>query len=215
MAAGLYLTIGILAAVEARHRTGKGQYVETSLLEAATSLQVYEAVHYFTTGTNPPRMGQFHRGMAPYQIFPSSDGYVTIGAGQQHFFEPFCRLAGAPELLLDPRFASVPDRVANNDALVDVLSVATLKRATDWWIGELDALNIPCGPVFNHEQVFNHPQILHRRMVETVDHPKAGPVKTLGVPVKLSGTPASIRHAAPMLGEHAAEIRAELTARNE
>jgi len=210
LAAGLNITIGVLAALQARHRTGKGQYVETSLLEAATALQVYEAVHYFTTGTNPPRMGQAHRGIAPYQVFPSADGYITIGAGQQAFFEGFCRLAGMPDLLVDERFASREGRVVHNDDLVELLSQSTRKNATEWWIRELDKVGIPCGPVLNHEQLFNHPQTLHRRMVETVEHPKAGQVKVLGLPIKLSETPGSIRHAAPLLGQHNDEIRAEL-----
>jgi len=207
LAAGLNLTIGVLAAVEARHRTGRGQYVETSLLEAATALQVYEATHYFTLGTNPPRMGQAHRGIAPYQVFPSADGYVTIGAGQQHFFEKFCQLADMPELLTDPRFPTPAERVTNNDALFQLVSEATRRHTTDWWVKELDALAIPCGPVLNHEQLFNHPQILQRRMVETVEHPKAGLVRTLGVAVKLSDTPGSVRRSAPVLGQHADEIR--------
>ncbi|MDB5932314.1 MAG: CoA transferase [Polaromonas sp.] len=210
LSAGLYLTIGILAAVQARHRTGRGQYVETSLLEAATALQVYEAAHYFTFGTNPPRMGQAHRGSSPYQVFPSADGYVTIGAGQQNFFEAFCRLAAVPELIADGRFASLPDRVRNNDALVELVAVCTRKHGTDWWIAELEKSGIPCGPVFEHEQVFEHPQIVARRMVETVAHPKAGVLKTLGLPVKLSDTPGSVRFAAPMLDEHAEEIKMKL-----
>ena len=197
----------ILAALQARHNTGRGQYVETSLLEAATALQVYEAAHYFTHGTNPPRMGQAHRGVAPYQVFPSADGYVTIGAGQQHFFEAFCRLAELPELLTDARFTKVSDRVDHNDELVELLSLRTRRHGTDWWINELEQLGIPCGPVFNHEQIFNHPQILQRRMVETVQHPKAGAIRTLGVPVKLSDTPGSVRFAAPMLGQHDGEVR--------
>jgi CoA:oxalate CoA-transferase len=215
LTSGLYLAIGILAAVQARHRTGRGQYVETSLLEAGTALQVYEAAHYFTNGTNPPRIGQGHRGVAPYQVFPTADGYVTIGAGQPNFFEAFCRLAEMPELILDARFATVPDRVINTDALIEVLSMATRKRSTEWWIRELERLGVPCGPVFNHEQLFNHPQILHRRMVEVVQHPRAGTLKTLGIPIKLSLTPGSVRFAAPMLGEHAEEIMKELGARSD
>ncbi len=184
--------------------------METSLLEAAAALQVYEAVHYFTTGSNPPRMGQAHRGMSPYQVFPSADGYVTIGAANQRFWEMLCKLAELPELITDPLFATGPDRVTNNDALFDVLSEATRKHTTDWWVSELDKLGIPSGPVLNHEQLFNHPQIVHRRMVETVQHPKAGRVKTLGVPVKLSDTPGSVRFSAPVLGQHGDEIRSEL-----
>lgn len=202
----------MLAAVAARDRTGRGQYVETSLLEAATALQVYEAVHYFTHGTAPPRMGQAHRGNSPYQVFPSADGYVTIGAGQPHFYEAFCRLAGVPELVTDPRFSTIPDRVANNDTLVELLSAVTRKHTTEWWVSELDRLGVPCGPVLDHAQLFNHPQILHRRMVETVQHPVAGTVKTLGIPIKVSATPGSVRRPAPLLGEHAGEIKRELAA---
>jgi crotonobetainyl-CoA:carnitine CoA-transferase CaiB-like acyl-CoA transferase len=210
LTSGLYLAIGILAAVQARHRTGCGQYVETSLLEAGMALQVYEAAHYFTLGTNPPRLGQAHRGIAPYQVFPTQDGYVTIAAGQQNFYEAFCRLAGVPELISDARFATVPGRVNNSEALTELISAATRKHGTDWWIRELEQLRIPCGPVLTQEQVLNHPQVLARQMVETVQHPKLGPVKTLGIPVKLSDTPGTIRFAAPMLDEHTEAIKSEL-----
>jgi CoA:oxalate CoA-transferase len=210
--AGFNLTIGVLLALQARHQTGRGQHVDTSLLEAGTVIQLYEAVHYFTTGTSPPRMGQAHRGISPYQVFPSADGYLTIGAGLQRFFEKFCVLAECPELIADGRFATMSDRVEHNDILVELLSTATRKHTTDWWIRNLDALGIPCGPVLNHAQLFNHPQILHRHMVETVKHTKAGEISTLGIPIKLSDTPGSIRFGAPLLGEHAAQIRAELAA---
>jgi CoA:oxalate CoA-transferase len=213
LAAGLNLAVGVLAAVEARHRTGRGQHVETSLLEAALALQVYEAVHYFTTGDSPPRMGQAHRGIAPYQVFPTADGHVTIGAGQQHFFEAFCKLAGVSELLADARFATIPDRVANTDALIAILSDATRRQPTALWVEQLTAVGVPCGPVYNHHQVLTHEQTVSRRMVEQVDHPRAGAVRTLGVAVKLSETPGEVRRAAPMLGEHADEIRNEIAAR--
>lgn len=153
LAAGLFMTVGLLSALEARHRTGRGQKVETSLLEAATALQVYEATHYFSTGEAPPRVGQAHRGIAPYQVFPSADGHVTVGAGQQKFYEAFCRLAGVPELIDDPRFRTIPDRVANNDALADLLSRATRRQATAWWVEKLEAQKIPCGPVLDHAQL--------------------------------------------------------------
>jgi crotonobetainyl-CoA:carnitine CoA-transferase CaiB-like acyl-CoA transferase len=134
---------------------------------------------------------------------------VTVGAGQQHFFERFCALAGLAGLPRDLRFATISDRVGNNDALVEILSEATRRQSTDWWLRQLDELGIPCGPVLQHDQVFNHPQVLHRRMVQTVQHPKLGAVKTLGVPIKLSDTPGSIRTSAPMLGEHTDDIRKE------
>src|ERR1700761_3798418 len=109
--AGMFLAFGVLAAVEARHRTGEGQRVETSLLEAATSLAVYESAHYFATGTRPERIGQAHRGSSPYQCFQTADGYITVGASQQHFFAQVCELVGTPELVSDPRFDSNSKRV--------------------------------------------------------------------------------------------------------
>jgi len=119
--AGMFLAFGILAAIEARHRTSQGQHVETSLLEAATSLAVYESAHYFATGTRPERIGQAHRGSAPYQCFKTADGHITIGASQQKFFIQLSQLVGLPELPADPRFATNADRVTHNDALVALL----------------------------------------------------------------------------------------------
>lgn len=208
LSAGLFLTIGLLAALEARHRTGRGQLVETSLIESATALQHYEANHFFVTGEAPPRMGQAHRGVAPYQIMPSADGHLTIGAGMQKFYAAFCRLAGREDLIDDRRFRTIPDRVRNLDELISILSAETRRHPTSWWIARLEAEGIPCGPVLDHAQLLTHPQILARGMVEEVDHPAAGRIRTLGIPVKLSATPGSVRGPAPLLGEHDAEIRA-------
>jgi CoA:oxalate CoA-transferase len=146
-------------------------------------------------------------------VFPTADGHVTIGAGQHHFFEAFCKLAGVSELLADARFATIPDRVANTDALIAILSDATRRQPTALWVEQLTAVGVPCGPVYNHHQVLTHEQTVSRRMVEQVDHPRAGAVRTLGVAVKLSETPGEVRRAAPMLGEHADEIRNEIAAR--
>ena len=147
LTSGSYLAIGILAAVEARHRIGRGQYVETSLLETATALQVYEAVHYFTHGTPPPRMGQAHRGASPYQVFPTSDGYVTVGAHSRTSSSRSAVSRASLELITDTRFGTGSDRVIHNDTLVALLSEATSKRHTDWWVETLTSLGVPCGPV--------------------------------------------------------------------
>ena len=114
--AGLYLTIGVLAALQARHKTGEGQWVETSLLEATVSLGVYEAANYFANGMRPAKLGQAHRGSSPYQVFQTSDGWLTIGGAQQNFFRKLCAMIGKPELADDPRFKTNADRVKNNDA---------------------------------------------------------------------------------------------------
>lgn len=207
--AGMFLAFGVLAAVEARHRTGRGQHVETSLLEAATSLAVYESAHYFATGTRPARIGQAHRGSSPYQCFETADGYLTVGASQQKFFVQLCEIAGCPDLVGDPRFASVAQRVANNDALVDLLAARLRTRPSAHWLAALEAVGIPAGPVLHYDEVFTDPHVLARDMVARTDHPVTGPFHTLGVTVKLSETPGAVRRPAPRLGEHTAEVLRE------
>lgn len=204
--AGMFLAFGVLAAVEARHRTGEGQHVETSLLEAATSLAVYESAHYFATGTRPERIGQAHRGSSPYQCFQTADGYITVGASQQKFFAQLCELVGTPELVADPRFASIAERVKNNDALVALLAKPLLTQPSAHWLAAMETIGLPAGPVLYYDEVFTDPQILAREMVVETNHPVTGPFHTLGVTVKLSATPGSIRRAAPRLGEHTNEV---------
>ena len=206
--AGMFLAFGILAAVEARHRTGEGQYVETSLLEAATSLGVYEAAHYFATGERPPRIGQKHRGSAPYRIFATGDGYISFGASQENFWERLCVIVEMPELHDDPRFRTNADRVAHNDVLIDILQTRLRTRPAAYWLTELENSGIPCGPVLNYDEVLTDPQIRARDMVVATEHPHTGPFRTLGVPVKLSATPGQVHSPAPRLGEHTAEILA-------
>jgi crotonobetainyl-CoA:carnitine CoA-transferase CaiB-like acyl-CoA transferase len=200
--AGMFLAFGVMTALEARHRSGEGQRVETSLYEAATSLAVYESAHYFATGTRPERIGQAHRGSAPYQCFQTADGYITLGASQQKFFEGLCNLAGMPSLLIDDRFTSNALRVKNNDALVALLQAKIAEKPSAFWLTELEKLGIPAGPVQYYDEVFTDPQILARDMVVETRHPVTGPFKTMGVPVKLSATPGAVRAPAPRLGEH-------------
>jgi crotonobetainyl-CoA:carnitine CoA-transferase CaiB-like acyl-CoA transferase len=204
--AGMFLAFGVLAAVEARHRTGEGQHVETSLLEAATSLAVYESAHYFATGTRPERIGQAHRGSSPYQCFQTADGYITVGASQQKFVTQLCDLAGAPDLVADPRFASNAERVKHNGVLVAALAEKIRARPSAHWLAALEDLGIPAGPVLHYDEVYTDPQILARDMVVETNHPVTGRFRTMGVPVKLSATPGSIRRPAPRLGEHTDEI---------
>jgi crotonobetainyl-CoA:carnitine CoA-transferase CaiB-like acyl-CoA transferase len=204
--AGLYLAVGVLAALQARQHSGLGQWVETSLLEATVSLGVYEAAGYFTDGKRPAKMGQSHRGSSPYQVFQTADGWITIGGSQQNFYQRLCHLVGKPELIDDPRFASNAKRVANNEAMVEFLQEPLRLKTTDQWMEALGAEGIPAGPVLYHDEVFTDPQILARGMVAEVEHAKAGRQKTLGVPIKMSATPSKVRRAAPTLGQHDGEI---------
>ena len=206
VAAGMFLAFGILAAIEARHKTGRGQYVETSLLEAAASFGVYEAAHFSAHGTRPDRIGQAHRGSAPYQCVAAADGYMTIGAAQQHFWERFTDIIGKPELRSDARFLTNADRVTNNTALITLIEAEMKKKPKAYWLEAMEKAGIPCGPVLNYDEVLTDPHILARDMYVETQHAKAGTFKTLGVPVKLSETPGGVRRAAPVLGQHTEEV---------
>ena len=206
IAAGMFLAFGILAAVESRHRTGRGQHVETSLLEAATSFGVYEAAHVSAHGTRPERIGQAHRGSAPYQCIAVADGYMTIGAAQQPFYETLTELIGRPDLRTDSRFKTNADRVKHNTVLIGLIEAEMKKKPMAHWLAALEKAGVPCGPVLNYDEVLADPHILARDMYVPTAHTKAGTFKTLGVPVKLSETPGSVRRAAPVLGEHTREV---------
>jgi crotonobetainyl-CoA:carnitine CoA-transferase CaiB-like acyl-CoA transferase len=208
--AGMFAAIGILAALEARRRTGRGQLVDTSLFEAGVSFGLYEAAHLFATGERPPRWGQAHRGGAPYQVFQTADGWVTIGGGTQKLWRKLCDAIGQGELARDPRFKDNPARVANRPALAALLQAVLRRESTAHWVERLDAAGVPVGPVETYDRVFADPQVKARAMVAELDHPVAGRLRTLGIPVKLSATPGALRRPAPQLGEHTQEVLAEL-----
>ncbi len=203
---GMNGAIGILAALAARETTGKGQHVDTSLFESGIALGVYEAANVFATGEVPERLGQAHRGSAPYQLFPTADGYLTLGGAQDSFWRGACRILGCEHLLDDPRYKTKADRVANNEDLVPELEVFFRKQTTAALCDAFEKAGIPAGPVMNHVDVYNDPQSKARDMAIDVEHPAVGPMKTIGVPVKLSDTPGSIRRPAPRLGEHTGEV---------
>lgn len=206
---GMNGAIGVLIALAARSQTGKGQHVDTSLYESGIALGVYEAAGVFATGEVPERLGQAHRGSAPYQLFPTADGYVTIGGAQDNFWRGTCKILGCEHLVDDPRFKTKADRVAHNKELVPELEVFFKKQTTAALCEQFEAAGIPAGPVMNHVEVFNDPQTIAREMVTEVEHSKVGRMKAIGVPVKLSATPGSVRRAAPLLGEHSDEVIAE------
>ncbi|MFQ5521668.1 MAG: CaiB/BaiF CoA transferase family protein, partial [Candidatus Methylomirabilia bacterium] len=173
--AGMFATIGILAALAAREHTGRGQWVDTSLLETPIAFAVYEASTYFATGEVPPRLGPGHRTSAPYQAFRTKDGWITVGGAAQHFWPRLCRILGLPQLADDPRFATNSDRVSRRKELAALLQERLEREPTAHWLEQLDAEGIPAGPIYTYDQVFADPQVLHRQMVAEVAHPAAGP----------------------------------------
>lgn len=208
--AGLQAAIGVLAALLARRRTGQGQRVDVSLYDSALAFGLYEAAHYFATGEAPPRLGQAHRGSSPYQVFRTADGWITIGAAAQHLWQRFCASLNRPDLVADPRFASNADRVRNRAALVALLQAEVEKRSTAHWESQLAAAEIPFGRVQGYDAVLEAEHTRARQMAVALHHPKAGPTRVLGNPVKLSLTPARVTRPAPALDQHGADIRKAL-----
>lgn len=206
LTAGMHGAIGVLTALAARTRTGRGQHVDTSLLEAGLSLGVYEAATVFATGQVPERLGQGHRGSAPYQLFKTADSYMTVGCASQRFWLGACEILGCEHLTQDARFDTKAERVEHVQALVAAMAPYFAKQTTAHWCAQFEAAGIPAGPVQNHVEALADEQAVARNMVEQVEHSAAGVTKTLGVTVKLSDTPGSVRRAAPLLGEHDAEV---------
>jgi formyl-CoA transferase len=210
LSVGLIATNGVLAALIAREKTGRGQYIDTSLFESALAMSVWETTEYWATGEPPQAMGSAHRLSAPYQAFRTSDGYITLAAltGQQ--WRQLCATLGRDTLADDPRFETNAARMANRPALVREIEAALAARPTARWVEQMLAVGVPAGPILDFAQVFDDPHTRARRMIEDVEHPVAGRVHTLGFPLKMSDTPPRVRRAPPLLGEHSAEIRREL-----
>ena len=210
LAAGLFGAYGILAALEYRSRTGEGQLVDTSLLEAAMALTVWESAEYWTTGKAPKPVGSAHRNSAPYQALRAADGYFTVGAGNDKLYAAFCSALGRKDLLEDQRFTTRAARLANRRELVVALEKVTSKDTRAVWLERLEKAGVPAGPINNYAEALADPHALARDMVVDLVHPGAGDIKALGVPVKLSETPGAVDRAAPLLGQHTAEILKEL-----
>ncbi len=208
--AGMFAVIGILAALRVRERTGRGQRVDTSLLETPIAWAVYEAASYFATGEVPARLGPGHRTQAPYQAFRTADGWINLGGGSNTFWPIICRVLGLPELVDDPRFATPARRVQNRRALEALLEARFRTAPTAVWLERLEAAGVPAGPILTYDQVFADPHVQHRQMVVEVEHPRAGKTRVLGIPIKFSDTPGEVRRPAPMLGQHTEEVLREL-----
>ncbi len=207
--AGIYAAFGILAALMSRQQTGRGQEVQTSLVDGMVSILSFQAAWFFARGDIPARGGNDHPVSSPYGTFKALDGYINIAPAGDPMWERLAAALGQKDLIQDPRFRTNDLRRANRKELNDIVNEITSKKPMGEWIEYLNAQGVPCGPIYNLAQTFGDPQVKHQEMVLELDQP-AGKVKTLGFPIKMSDTPASIRRPAPRLGEHAEEILGEL-----
>jgi crotonobetainyl-CoA:carnitine CoA-transferase CaiB-like acyl-CoA transferase len=209
LGAALFALAAILAALHYRTRTGRGQYIDTSLVEAGVALSVWESAQFFADGAIPGPLGSAHRMFAPYQAIRCADGHITLGSANDRLFARLCALLGHPEWTTDPDYANATRRVHNRAALAARIERITSEHPRAHWIARLDAAGIPCGPINNYAEAFADPQIRARGMVAEVDHPTLGRVRMPGSPIKMSETPPVVGRAAPRLGEHTREVLRE------
>ena len=203
---GLYATIGVLAALNAREQTGQGQYIDVALLDVQVACLANQAMNYLATGNAPRRLGNAHPNIVPYQDFPSADGDFILAVGNDGQFRKFCEVAGLTALADDPRFSTNQARVAHRAELIPLLRQATVFRTTAEWIGLLEAAGVPCGPINDLAQVFADPQVQARGLRLDLANGLGSTTPQVASPLRLSATPVDYRLAPPLLGEHSEAI---------
>jgi crotonobetainyl-CoA:carnitine CoA-transferase CaiB-like acyl-CoA transferase len=206
---GMYATVAILAALRHREATGDGQVIDMALLDAQVAMLANLGSHYLVGGDVPPRQGNAHANIVPYQVFAVADGHIIVAVGNDRQFARLCELLGEPALAGDERFATNAGRVRHRDALVPVLQTALHARDRSTWLSLLEAAGIPCGPVNDIADVFADAQVRARGMVASLAHPHAGALPVVNSPIRLSATPVEHRHAPPLLGQHTDEVLRE------
>jgi formyl-CoA transferase len=208
--AGMFSATAILAALRARDVTGEGQLVDISLLEAQVALLANVASNYLVGGQVPPRLGNAHPNITPYEAFAARDRWFALAAANERQWATLCEVLNRPELRQDPRFADNQARVVNRQALRDVLNEAFQTRDADEWLVEFRQAGLPCGPINSIPEVFDHPQAENRQLALKAEHKTAGPVRFPGFPYKFSATPAQVRLPPPLLGQHTEEVLVDL-----
>jgi crotonobetainyl-CoA:carnitine CoA-transferase CaiB-like acyl-CoA transferase len=207
--AGILACVGILAALHARESSGQGQMVDTSLFEAGIIQTYWHSAMCFATGRAPGPMGTAHPLNAPYQAFPTSDGWITVGAANQGNWLRLVDALEAPDLRDKPRFATNADRMRNLEVLTATLTPLFKRRTSAEWLLRLEQAGVPAGPVLEVGQMHGDPQALAREMIVQTEHPTAGHVKAIGLPIKFSDTPGGVRRAAPLFGQDTREVLRE------
>jgi crotonobetainyl-CoA:carnitine CoA-transferase CaiB-like acyl-CoA transferase len=206
--AGLYACNGICLALLARHKTGSGQHVDVGLLDGMVSTLTYHALIYLTTGRSPKRAGTRHPSIVPYESFEAKDGFVNIAVTNQKQWENFCQVCGFPEIAQDPRFTEMKARLANYGELRPMIERVISKMTRAEVFAAMSEVGIPAGPINSVAEIMEDPHIRAREMVQQLIHPDYGPLKVLGIPIKLSDTPGVVENAPPKFGEHNREVLA-------
>jgi crotonobetainyl-CoA:carnitine CoA-transferase CaiB-like acyl-CoA transferase len=207
---GLYASNAILAALRHRDAGGKGQHIDLALLDSLIAALANQSQGYLVSGNVPPRLGNAHPSIAPYESFPTADGHIILAIGNDSQFRRFCAVAGIAQYADDPNYSTNKARVQNRDHLIPYLQDIFSKKSSESWISELSAEGIPCGPINDLDSVFADPQVKHRALAQSLPHKAAGKVPTVANPIRFSETPAEYRSGPPVLGEHTSEVLKEL-----
>lgn len=210
IAGGMFAAYGIMIALFHRERTGKGQMIDISLLDNQVAWLTYRAGSYFASGEIPQPLGSGHPVIVPYQAFKTKDTFINIAAGNDQLWQKFCKVIGLENVMDDPRFATNAKRVENREEIVKIIGDVICTKNGQEWLDILKDAGVPCGPIYTIDQVLSDPQVLHRQMVQELDHIKAGKIRVTGVPIKFSETPGEVLTAPPVLGQHTKEILTEL-----
>ncbi len=199
---GMFAAFGVAMALLVRHQTGRGQFVDVAMFDAVAALLTYQAGIYFATGDSPKRIGNRHPTIVPYETLETRDDELVVAVGNDQLWKRFCGAIGLEELANEPKFTTNKDRVRASDELRPILIERLRTKGAAEWIEQLRANGVPCGAVRDLKQVFDDPQLIERAMVVALDHPVAGAIKALGVPIKLAETPGAVRTPPPVLGQH-------------
>jgi len=206
---GQYATIAVLAALQARHSNGRGQHIDLALFDVQVAYLSNQAMHYLVSGEVPPRIGNGHPSIVPYQTFRAKDGSIIVATGNDGQYRKLCVALGLADLADDPRFLANADRVRNRTLLASLLGEAIVCQPMDHWIAVLEAAGVPCGPINTLDRVFADPQAKARELAFDLPHPSAGTVPTIASPMRFSETPVEHKRP-PLLGEHTAQVLGEL-----
>jgi formyl-CoA transferase len=212
---GMYASVAILAAITHRERTGQGQYIDAALLDTMVAFNANQIVSFFCSGKIPVRWGNAHPQVVPYEVFPTADGHIILAIGNDSQFASFCQTAGCAELAQEPRFKTMSQRIIHRGELIPLITEVMRTRTKHEWIDALEAANVPCGPINNMKEVFEDPQVQHRKLRVDIPHSLGGAAPVVASPLRLSETPVEYRLAPPTLGQHNDEILKGLLGRSD